>query len=53
MTKILAHRGYLVNGLPGNTLPAFKAGLDNGADGFEFDIHLTSDCKFVCYHDDS
>jgi glycerophosphoryl diester phosphodiesterase len=53
MTKIIAHRGYLVNGYPGNTLRAFKAGIDHGADGFEFDIHLTSDHRFVCYHDDT
>jgi len=53
MIRILAHRGYLVNTVPENTIPAFKAAIDHGADGIEFDIHLTSDRKFVCYHDDT
>ncbi len=51
MVKILAHRGYLINQVPENTIPAFKAGIKHGADGVEFDIHLTSDHKFVCFHD--
>ena len=53
MVKILAHRGYLVNKVPENTIPAFKAGIEHGADGIEFDIHLTSDHKLVCFHDDT
>lgn len=53
MTKIIAHRGFLINGNHGNTIRAFKEGIDHGADGFEFDIHMTSDHRFVCYHDDT
>ncbi|MFX0149227.1 MAG: glycerophosphodiester phosphodiesterase [Candidatus Hodarchaeota archaeon] len=53
MTLILAHRGYLVNGDPENSLPAFQTAIHFGADGLEFDVHLTADRKFVCYHDDS
>jgi glycerophosphoryl diester phosphodiesterase len=52
MVKILAHRGYLVNKVPENTIPSFKASIEHGADGIEFDIHLTSDNKLVCFHDD-
>ncbi len=51
--KILAHRGYLVNGEPENSIPAFQTAIHHGADGFEFDVQLTSDNKFVCFHDDT
>jgi glycerophosphoryl diester phosphodiesterase len=51
--KILAHRGYLINGEPENSIPAFQTAIHHGADGFEFDVHLTSDNKFVCFHDDT
>ncbi|MFX1282836.1 MAG: glycerophosphodiester phosphodiesterase [Promethearchaeota archaeon] len=51
--KILAHRGYLINGEPGNSIPAFQTAIHHDADGFEFDVHLTSDNKFICYHDDT
>ncbi len=51
--KILAHRGYLVNNEPENSILAFQTAASCGADGFEFDVHLTSDKKFVCYHDDT
>jgi len=53
MTLILAHRGYLINGDPENSIPAFQTAIHFGADGLEFDIHLTVDRKFVCYHDDT
>jgi glycerophosphoryl diester phosphodiesterase len=51
--KIIAHRGYLINGEPENSIPAFQTAIHHGADGFEFDIHLTSDNKFICFHDDT
>lgn len=45
---ILAHRG---SGAPENTLKAFDRAAEVGADGIEFDIHLTTDGTFVVYHD--
>lgn len=51
--KILAHRGYQINGGPGNSIQAFQTALHHGADGFEFDVHLTSDKKLVCFHNDT
>ena len=50
---ILAHRGYLVNNEPENSIQAFQTAISYGADGIEFDVHQTSDKKFVCYHDDT
>jgi glycerophosphoryl diester phosphodiesterase len=52
-SKILAHQGYLIKGEPGNSIPAFNRALRHGVDGFEFDVHLTADNKFVCFHDDT
>ncbi|UCG04307.1 MAG: glycerophosphodiester phosphodiesterase [Candidatus Heimdallarchaeota archaeon] len=51
--KIIAHRGYLVNGEPENSIPAFQTAIHHGADGFEFDVHLTSDNRLICFHDDT
>jgi glycerophosphoryl diester phosphodiesterase len=34
-----------------NTLQAFAAAIDDGADGLEFDVHQTSDGVLVCAHD--
>lgn len=51
--KIIAHRGYLIKSDPENSIPAFHTAIEHGADGLEFDIHLTSDNKFVCFHDDT
>ena len=51
--KVLAHRGYLINGDPENSIPAFQTAIHYGADGIEFDVHLTSDKKFVCFHDNT
>ena len=47
---ILCHRGAK-NYAPENTLPAFKAALELGADGFELDTQLTSDGHVVVHHD--
>ncbi|MHA1972692.1 MAG: glycerophosphodiester phosphodiesterase [Candidatus Hodarchaeales archaeon] len=49
--KVIAHTGYLINGDPRNSIPAFQTAVHYQADGIEFDIHLTSDKHFVCYHD--
>ena len=47
---IIAHRG--ASGLaPENTLPAFRKAIEAGADGIEFDLHLTADGAIVVHHD--
>jgi glycerophosphoryl diester phosphodiesterase len=47
---IFAHRGGA--GLfPENTIPAFDRGLALGADGLEFDVHLSRDGVPVVHHD--
>lgn len=47
---ILCHRGAK-NYAPENTLAAFTAALELGADGFELDTQLTSDGHVVVSHD--
>lgn len=48
--KVIAHRGEHLHH-PENTLPAFQAAIDAGADYFELDVRTTSDGKFVLMHD--
>jgi glycerophosphoryl diester phosphodiesterase len=50
-TLVIAHRGFHRD-FPGNTIEAFKAALDLGADGVEFDLQETADSEFVIHHDD-
>jgi len=48
----VGHRG--TRGLmPENTIPAFKKGIEVGANTIEFDVHITKDNKVVIYHDNS
>ena len=47
--KVISHRGAN-NEAPQNTIPAFKRSLEIGCDGFETDIHLTSDGYPVICH---
>lgn len=47
---IFAHRGARLVA-PENTLPAFAAALDMGADGIELDIHVTTDGRLAVIHD--
>ncbi|WP_040392644.1 glycerophosphodiester phosphodiesterase [Effusibacillus pohliae] len=47
---IIAHRGASVDA-PENTLAAFKLAIEQGAQGVEFDVHLTSDKKLCVIHD--
>ena len=47
---VLAHRGYHA-GLPENTLAAFDAALQLGADGVETDVQATRDGKVILFHD--
>lgn len=62
---LIAHRGHgptsLLSGdgktvpdhiAPENTLKAFKAAVEQGADGIEFDVYLTKDGHPVVVHDD-
>lgn len=50
--RIVAHRGAsLVR--PENTLAAFAAALDMGADGIELDLQMTRDGELVVLHDET
>ncbi len=47
---VIAHRGEHLHH-PENTLPAFQAAIEAGADFFELDVRTTADGKFVLMHD--
>lgn len=47
---VIAHRGEHLHH-PENTMAAFQAAIDVGADYFELDVRTTSDGKFVIMHD--
>ena len=47
-----AHRGLFGNGIPENSLKAFKNAVANGF-GAELDIHLTKDDNLAVIHDAS
>ena len=47
---VFAHRGSS-HALPEHTLPAYLRAIDEGADGLECDVRLTSDGQLVCLHD--
>jgi glycerophosphoryl diester phosphodiesterase len=49
---IFAHRGAS-EVAPENTLPAFRAAIDLGADGVELDVQYTSDSQLVIMHNPS
>ena len=49
---VIAHRGF-TRDFPDNTLEAFHAAREIGADGVEFDVQETSDGGFVVFHNDS
>jgi glycerophosphoryl diester phosphodiesterase len=48
----ISHRGEHLHH-PENTLPAYQAAIDAGADYFEVDVRTTSDGKLVLSHDGS
>lgn len=48
--KIYAHRGSSSTH-PELTMAAYKAAIDDGADGFECDVRLTKDNQLVLWHD--
>ena len=45
-----AHRGLYGNGIPENSMAAFKAALDHGY-GIELDVHLLADGNLAVMHD--
>jgi glycerophosphoryl diester phosphodiesterase len=49
---VIAHRGYAAR-YPENTLVAFDAALQGGADAIETDVRLTADGFAVLLHDDT
>jgi glycerophosphoryl diester phosphodiesterase len=49
---VIAHRGASADA-PENTLPAFEAAMQRGADAFELDVRLTADGAPVVIHDDT
>ena len=51
-TQVTAHRGFST-AAPENTLAAFQAALDSGADYIELDVQLTKDGELVVFHDDT
>ncbi len=48
--RLFAHRGCSAD-FPENTLEAFRAGIDAGADRLELDVHASSDGGIVVFHD--
>ncbi len=51
-TQVSAHRGSS-KAAPENTMYAFKAALDSGADYIELDVQLTADGQLVVCHDET
>jgi glycerophosphoryl diester phosphodiesterase len=49
--RIIAHRGRSEAGHPDNTLAAFTAALDEGADMVECDVRRLADGELACFHD--
>ncbi|MFD6209789.1 glycerophosphodiester phosphodiesterase [Peribacillus sp. NPDC060253] len=50
--KIFAHRGSKGTH-PENTMAAFQKAAEIGAEGIEFDVHLSSDGELVIIHDET
>lgn len=48
--RVWGHRGAM-DFAPQNTLPAFRAAVEQGADGVELDVQLTQDGVLVVFHD--
>ena len=55
--QIIGHAGsgfaswFPFNPYPSNSLISIQNALDEGAEGIEVDLHMTSDKQFVLYHD--
>ncbi len=50
--RVIAHRGHAER-FPENTLIAFRAAVEAGAEMVELDYRATSDGRLVCAHDDT
>ncbi|HEU4464788.1 MAG TPA: glycerophosphodiester phosphodiesterase family protein, partial [Gemmatimonadota bacterium] len=51
LPRKFAHRG--ASGThPENTMEAFRAAIERGAEGFELDVHRSADGHVVVFHDD-
>ncbi len=48
---LLGHRGARIRGISENTIPAFDFALQQGCDGFEFDVRCTRDDRLIICHD--
>lgn len=48
----IAHRGFK-GAYPENTMLAYEKAIEAGADGIEFDVHLTKDRELVIIHDET
>ncbi len=54
MPLLLGHRGARAEkNIPENTLASFDLALEQGCDGFEFDVRLTRDGEAVICHDET
>jgi glycerophosphoryl diester phosphodiesterase len=51
MPKVIAHRGFSAR-YPENTMAAFRAAWEAGADGLELDVQRTKDGHLVILHDE-
>jgi glycerophosphoryl diester phosphodiesterase len=49
--RAIAHRGASAE-YPENTMPAFRAAVEHGADYIELDVHCTRDGEVVVVHDE-
>jgi glycerophosphoryl diester phosphodiesterase len=50
MPRVFAHRGASTDA-PEHSLAAYRAAIEQGADGIECDVRLTADGHLVCVHD--
>ena len=48
--RLIAHRGLFRDGIPENSLSAFRLAVDHGF-GIELDVQLTADGRLVVFHD--
>ena len=53
LCNIIAHRGSREEGLPENTLSAFKDAIAAGTNVIELDVWLTKDNEVVIHHDET
>lgn len=53
LVKAIAHRGSRLEGLPENTIAAFKDAVSAGACAVELDVWLSADGQVAVHHDDS